>query len=377
MLFDPRSFVPAVDAGQPAWTPARQHPVAKRRPAHDFLTLPAVPKETPARALLTIGDEVDVKDLTIEQFKAGVLKASHVTNASSAGDAFSQAFHAWLAIRVPTTKVLSFDFVLVDHAAVEVEISEFGFDMQERSPLYLGIRLEEETVYTLTAERADSLRLLDPSLVFMTFHLIRAAASKSLHIRTPDDLLDMFGRWHWDYETLTDDDEAREHLKERFGNDDPDIERYLPSVVRAALAPDEVLPKWQWTQSDRPLKLLSRRRLRQLARLGQDDWRGSLCSALADLDLALARMGDTSLMRNAQWAEPAYSAATIAYDHSDYVGEVLDDHFECANNGGYATYFQCFIPFAETAASIKAQYSALHDTLKLIALLDRVLEHFI
>jgi len=202
MLFDPRSFVPAVDAGQPAWTPARQHPVAKRRPAHDFLTLPAIPEGTPSRALLTFGDEVDVKDLVIEQFKAGVLNASHVSNASGAGDAFAQAFHAWLATRVPTTKALSFDFALVDQAAVDVEISEFGFDMQDRSSLYLGIRLEEETVYTLTAERADALRQLDPSLVHMTFNLIRAAACKSLHVRTPDDLLDMFGRWHWDYETL-------------------------------------------------------------------------------------------------------------------------------------------------------------------------------
>lgn len=376
MLFDPRSFVPAVDAGQPGWALARQHPVAQRRPAHDFLTLPAIPEGTPSRALLTFGDEVDVGDLVLEQFKAGVLNASHVSNPTSAGDAFAQAVHAWLASRVPTTKVLNFDFVLIDQAAVDIEISEFGFDMQERSPLYLGIRLEEENVYTLTAERAEALRCLDPSLVYMTFHLIRAAACKSLHIRTPDDLLDMFGRWHWDYEEPDDDDEARKHLKERFGDDDPDIERYLPSVVRAAIAPDEVLPKWQWKQSDRPLKLLSRRKLRQLAVLGQDDWRGSLCNALADLDLVLSRMGDTSLMRTAQWAEPAYSAATIAYEHSDYVGEVLDDHFECANNGGYATYFQCFIPFADKATSIKAQYGVLHDTLKLIALLDRVLEHF-
>lgn len=87
-------------------------------------------------------------------------------------------------------------------------------------------------------------------------------------------------------------------------------------------------------------------------------------------------MGNTTLLQNAQWAEPAYSAATLAYEHTDYVGEVLDDHFECANNGGYATYFQCFIPLAAKQAAIKRQYAALHDTLKLIAVLDRVLEHF-
>lgn len=277
---------------------------------------------------------------------------------------------------MPATKVLSFDFTLIDHQAVQTEIADFGFDMQETSALYLGIRLEEETVYTVTEARAAALRELHPSLVFMTFHLIRAAASKSLHLRTPDDLLDMFARWHWDFEPLTDDEDAREHLKERFGGDDPDINRYLPSVVRPVLAPDETLPKWQWAQKDRKLSLLSRRKLRELARAAANDWRGSLCGALADLDLALRQMGNATLLQNAQWAEPAYSAATLAYEHTDYVGQVLDDHFECANNGGYATYFQCFIPLAAKQAAIKRQYAALHDTLKLIAVMDRVLEHF-
>lgn len=376
MLFDPRSFVPAVDAGQPGWTPARQHPVAQRRPAHDFLTLPAIPASLPTTARLSFGEEIDLKDLVLAQFRAGVLDTEHVTSPSSTGDAFAQAFHGWLAPRMPATKVLSFDFTLIDHQAVETEIADFGFDMQETSALYLGIRLEEETVYTVTEARAAALRELHPSLVFMTFHLIRAAASKSLHLRTPDDLLDMFARWHWDFEPLTDDEDAREHLKERFGGDDPDINRYLPSVVRPVLAPDETLPKWQWAQKDRKLSLLSRRKLRELARAAANDWRGSLCGALADLDLALRQMGNATLLQNAQWGEPAYSAATLAYEHTDYVGQVLDDHFECANNGGYATFFQCFIPLAAKQAAIKRQYAALHDTLKLIAVMDRVLEHF-
>lgn len=376
MLFDPRSFVPAVDAGQPEWASARQHPVAQRRPANGFLTLPVIPANVPAGARLSFQDELEVKDLVTAQFRADVLDADHVSNPTGAGDAFAQAFHAWLAPRVPTMKVLSFDFALIDHQAVEEEISEFGFDMEATSALYLGIRLEEETVYTVTEARAAALRALHPSLVFMTFHLIRAAAAKSLHLRLPDDLLDMFARWHWEFEPLTDDEEARETLKERFGADDSDIQRYLPSVVRPALAPDETLPKWQWAQKGRDLSLISRRKLRELARIGASDWRGSLCGALADLDLALSRMGKATLLKDAQWAEPAYSAATIAYEESDYVGEVLDDHFECANNSGSVTFFQCFIPLATKKAAIQAQYAVLDDTLKLIAVLDRVLDHF-
>ncbi|SDD58381.1 PRTRC system protein F [Cupriavidus sp. YR651] len=303
------------------------------------------------------------------------MDAEHVSNPTSAGDAFSQAFRGWLMPRMPKTKVLKFDFALIDHEAAQCEIAEFGLEIENESPLYLGIRLEEENVYTIHPARADALRTLHPSLLFSALQLIRAAAGKSLHIRTPDDLLEMFCRWHWDYELMGDDEAAREHMKERFGEDDPDIERYLPSVVRAELSPDDTLPKWQWSQKDRKLRELTRRSVRDLARQC-DDWRSGFCTALADLHLALERMGNASLIRDAQWAEPAYSAATIAYQHSDYVGELLDDHFECASNGGYATYFQCFIRFPKEVASIRKQYAILEDTLNLIALLDRVLEHF-
>ncbi|WP_354678149.1 PRTRC system protein F [Cupriavidus plantarum] len=377
MLFDPRSFVPAVDAGEPGWASARQHPVARHRPAHDFLTLPTLPADLAATAHLSFGDEADVRSLVIAQFRAGVLDAEHVSNPVGPGDAFAQAFHAWLAPRMPKTRALNFDFALIDHQAVLTELSEFGWDPKDESSLYLGIRLEEENVYTLGSDRAQALRDLHPSLVYTLFHLIRAATGKSLHLRTPDDLLDMFARWHWEYEPLTDDEEARECLKERFGEDDSDIERYLPSVVRAELAPDESLPQWQQMQPDRKLSALSRRRLRELARFSPEDWRGQVCGALADLDLALQRMGKASLMSGSQWAEPAFSAATFAYKHSDYVGELLDDHYECADNGGYATYFQCFIPLAVKPAAIRKQYALLEDTLGLIALLDRVIAHFI
>jgi len=377
MLLDPRSSVRALDGGQPGWSFARQHPVARRRPAHDFLTLPSLPPVVPAHGRLNYGDEADLKEFVIAQFRAGVLDTEAVVSPHSAGDAFAQGFNAWLGPRLPKTRALKFDFVLVDHASVLNELSEFGWDPREESALYLGIRLEEENVYTLTTERAEALRSLHPCLVYTLFHLIRAATGKSLYVRTPDDLLDMFARWHWDCEPLTDDNEARECLAERFGEGDSDIERCLPSVVRPELAPDESLPKHAWMQKDRKLSALSRRRLRELARRSPKDWRGKLCGALADLDLALEHLGKSSLLVNSQWAEPAYSAATIAYADSDYVGEVLDDHYECASGGGFATYFQCFIPLASKPAAIRKQYAVLENTLELIAALDRMLEHLL
>ncbi|RWA55711.1 hypothetical protein AU476_06280 [Cupriavidus sp. UYMSc13B] len=375
MLFDPRSFVLDVYPGQqPAWTPHRQHPAAGCRTAHGFLTLPQLPGSIPATARLTYGDEVEVKDLVIAQFAAGVVRASDVSNPTSAGDAFAQAMFAWLHKRTPACQRLQFGLALIDRGAAMDQIMQFGWEDGLEAPLYLAIELPGEEVYAIGEARAQAMRTAHPSLLFTAMNLVNAACGRSLFVRTPDVLLDQFARWHWDYDsTLADDESAREFLKENFGGDDADIERYLPSVVRAEIAPDDTLPKYAHVDTASTcLRELGPRSLRQLARL-HDGWLGEVCEALADLRLLLARLGERSAIAGAQWAEPAYSAATIAYRPSDYVSEVLDDHYECLNNAGDATMFQCFIPLAEDATAIRQQFQDLAGMLKIIGALDLVL----
>ncbi|AQV99436.1 hypothetical protein BJN34_36800 (plasmid) [Cupriavidus necator] len=375
MLFDPRSFVPDIHPGQqPAWTPHRKHPTAGRRPAYDFLTLPKLPGSVPATARLTYGDELEVADLVLAQFAAGILRASDVSNPTSAGDAFAQAMFAWLGKRLPTCQRLQFGVTLIDRGAAMDQVMQFGWEDGLEAPLYLAIELPGEEVYAIGEARAQAIRAAHPSLLFTAMNLINAACGKSLFVRTPDMLLDQFARWHWDYDaTLADDENAREFLKENFGGEDADIERYLPSVVRAELAPDDTLPRYAHVDAaSAHLRELGPRNLRALARL-HSGWVGELCTALADLRLLLARAGERSAIAGAQWAEPAYSAATIAYRPSDYVSEILDDHYECLNNAGDATMFQCFIPLADDAAAIRQQFRDLANMLQIIGALDRVL----
>lgn len=375
MLFDPRSFVPGIDQGQqPAWTSHRQHPVAGRRPAHDFLTLPGVSRAVPGTARVIYGDEVEITDLVIAQFEVGALRAIDVCNPTSAGDAFAQAMFAWLRARIPHCHRLQFGFALMDQGAAADQVMQFGWEEGVEAPLYLAIELPSEEVYAIGEARAQALRTAHPSLLFTAMSLINAACAKSLFVRTPDVLLDEFARWHWDYDaTLADDDSARDFLKENWGGDAADIDRYLPSVVRAELAPDDTLPRYTHVQpgSSRLLQLGSRG-LRALAR-SSDEWLSEMCAALADLRLTLAKAGENSAIASAQWAEPAYSAATIAYCDSDYVSEVLDNHFECVNNGGDATMFQCFIPIATERKAIRQQFGDLTSMLQIIGALDRVL----
>ncbi|WP_316157627.1 PRTRC system protein F [Cupriavidus sp. BIC8F] len=359
---------------QPAWTPHRKHPAAGRRPAHDFLTLPRIPGAVPATARLRYGDELEVGDLVLAQFAAGMLRASEVSNPTSAGDAFAQAMFAWLGKRLPTCQRLQFGVTLIDRGAAMDQVMQFGWEDGLEAPLYLAIELPGEEVYAIGEARAQAIRAAHPSLLFTAMSLINAACGKSLFVRTPDVLLDQFARWHWDYDaTLADDENAREFLKENFGGEDADIERYLPSVVRAELAPDDTLPRYAHVDAaSAHLRELGPCNLRALARL-HSGWVGELGTALADLRLLLARAGERSVIAGAQWAEPAYSAATIAYLPSDYVSEILDDHYECLNNAGDATMFQCFIPLADDAAAIRQQFRDLADMLQIIGALDRVL----
>lgn len=375
MLFDPRSFDFEDVGGQPAWSPSRQHSAAQCRPAHDFLTLPTVPAAVPATAVLCHGDTVDLLDVVRAQFATGVLRAKDVTAPTSAGDAFAQAMLAWIGDRTPQCQRLSFSLSLLDRGAVADQVSQFGWDGEVDASLYLGIDLPGDAVYAIDMERAQALRKVHPSLLFTAMSVINSAASKSLYLRTPDELLDMFARWYWegDWTTKSTDDEARELLKERFGDEDEDIERYLPSIVRPELAPDDVVPRFAHLEPrSARLRELSRRTLRALAR-SQGGWIGKLCGALADLEQLVARQGNRSVFEGSQWGEPAYSAAVIAFKESGYVSEILDDHYDTLNCSGEATFYQCFIPIASEPNAIRQQFQNLDGMLRIIGALDRVL----
>lgn len=374
MLFDPRSFVPAVDAGHPNWAPARQPPIARRRPAHDLLTLPTVPQSIPARARLSYGDEVNLVEVVRAQFGAGVLRASDVSNPSGAGDAFAQAMFAWLGARMPRCQRLDFSFSLIDIGAAQDQLMQFGWDDQIDAPLYLAIELPGDEIYYIGDERANALRAAHPHLLYTAMSLINEASPKSLFLRTPEVLLDLFARWHWEWDsTLTDDKDAEEYLRDNCGMDETDVARYLPSVVRPELAPDDVLPGFfHRGPKSRRLHAFGNRKLYELSH-AHDGWIKDLCAALAELRLVLNRNGERSAISESQWAEPAYAGATIAFKECDYVGELLDDYYQGINSGGEATLYQCFIPIAAERSAIHQQFKDLGGMLKIIAALDRVL----
>lgn len=372
MLFDPRSFVQRNDVATPSWSSQRQHPAAQRRAADDFLTLPRVPNDVPGRAILVYRDAEDIGELVRSQFETGVLRASDVERPANAADAFAQAMFAWLNAHRPTCHRLVFDLAILERAAAQDELSQFGRDDALDAPLYLGVHLPEENVYVIGDERAAVLRALHPSLIFTAMSLISAADGKSLDVRTPDRLLEQFAMWHWDGDTTLDDESARETMA-AYGREDEDAERYLPSAVRAEIATDEFLARHNHVDvASKSLTVLNPRLLRAIA-ASSNGWAADVCHALADLSLMLRRNGKRSAYQQAQWAEPAYAAATVVMRDNDVALEILDDHINHIYASGEATLYQSFIPIATEATAIREQFRTLGGMLRIIGALDRVL----
>ncbi len=371
MLFDPRTFDDGVLSDVPGWTPSRQHPAARRRSANGFLTLPTLPADIPAGVKLRYDDGPDGLETIQAQFEVGILAARDVKNAVSAGEAFAQAMFAWLRRRTPSCKRLNFTFALLDQVAAREQVEQFGWDDNLEAPLYLAIELPGEQLFEI-GERADVMRRAHPSLLYTAMDLVSTAASRSLFIRTPDELAEMFARWHWDYDARMSDEEARAFLEERFGEGDSDIERYLPSNVLPLLAPDDVVAKGRRLDKRNRVRRLRRSELASLAARTRGLPR-RICRELVNLQTVLARCSRYRILKTSQWAEPAYSAATIAMWSGHWVGEILDDHFECLSNAGDCTTYQVLIPVASEPKAIRRQFKELACMFEIIAALDRVL----
>ncbi|MCK4118361.1 PRTRC system protein F [Ralstonia nicotianae] len=373
MLFDSRECNAGVVDESSTWTPSRRHTVTGCRPAHDFLTLPTVGAAIPCRALVSHRDEVDVVSVVRAHFEAGPLQARDVRNAASAGDAFAEALFAWLRRRTPQCRRLCFSFALMDASAARDQVDQFGWEGNIVAPLYLAIELPREDLYEI-GPQMERMRRAHPSLLCTVLSLVNEASGKTLHLRTPDALLDMFARWWWDWDATVSDEDARDSLRERFGSDNEDIERYLPSIVKPALAPAELFPEFRrGSRSRRPgRRVLSKRQLEQLACVS-GPWIRRVCRSLLELQAAIDKARNSHLFEHAQWSEPVYLAATIAVWQDAWTIELLDDHFNCMSSSGEGTMYQALIPLASDPAEIIKQYRDLMNALDIIKALDRVL----
>ncbi|WP_250537101.1 PRTRC system protein F [Caballeronia sp. AZ10_KS36] len=374
MFFDPRPSGAEVAVSGEPWQP-RRAPAAGRRTPNDFLSLPALGSDVKTRAVMRWNAEKDVASLISAQFNSGVLRPRDVPEFKGAGDALAHGFFAWAKRHTPRLDCLGFDFVLCDVQAVlhVVQYQEDSSDFNPTSPVYLGIEIPGENIYEI-GRRAAELRNVHPRLVSTAMVLINRAAGRTMWIRTPDEFLGEFASWFWDGDPNATDDEAREMLTDRFGDDEAEIEHYLPSVVRPQLCPDD-MDVYRWNAKSRrylPQRALSVAALRRLQRFTSGRTR-RICADLEKLSLMLQRVGNRSLFGCGYLPRCAYAAATLTVQNDSRVSDVLDAHYEYLASAGDGTTYLGFTPIASTPDAIRKQYADWSQGLSILGQLDRVI----
>ncbi|APA90406.2 PRTRC system protein F (plasmid) [Paraburkholderia sprentiae WSM5005] len=373
MFFDPRPADAGVTVDGLGWQSPR-HAVARRRPAHDFLTLPDVSRAVAARASMKWPADRKLAKLVDEHFKSGPLRAADVKAFSGSGDAMAQALFAWIRRQCGAMKRLCFRPYLLDTNGVQDQImyqtDASGFEPD--SPLYLGIETPEDHVYVI-GERATPLGKAHPRLLATALVLINRAAFRTLLMRTPDDFLSMFAQWNWDGDPWCDDEDAIDHLKDRFGDDPEEFQHYLPSVVREELCPSSMEIGRYSTKHHawRPYPALGIEALRRLVWTQSGRVR-ALCAELERLTVLLSRAGRRALFDWSFRPEVIYAATSIAACDDVYTGDILDTHYEYFNSGGDGSLFHGFIALAQSPDDIRRQYADLSLGFSILRQVDRV-----
>lgn len=374
MLFDSRTPGAEIAVDARNWQSQRASS-PRRRPAHDFLTLPAIRPEVHTHAVMRWNVESEVGALIAAQFEAGVIRSRDVSSFSGAGNALAQAFFAWQARQRADWERLSFHFVLCDLQAVQEQI-QYQYDSSDfepSSPLYLGIEITEDHVFEI-GTRAAALRNVHPRLLPTAITLINRAAGRTVWIRTPDEFMGMFASWYWDGDTHSTDDDVREILVDRFGEDEEEIENYLPSVVRPDLCPDD-MDVYGWDARRRGFKrshalgVASLRRLRRF----NGGWVRRFCLELEALTLLLQKAGNRNLFDCSYRPECVYAASSLVAQDNPRIGELLDSHYDHMGSSGEGSLYYGFIPLASEPDAIRKQYADWSLALSILNRLDRVL----
>ena len=374
MLFDPQHAGALIAVAGTQWQ-SKRAAVAGRGPAHDFLTLPAIASGVPTSAVMRWRAEQDVCRLISDQFVTGPLRARDVPGFSSAGSAFARGFFAWVKREMPRLKCLNFNFVIHDVEAVreQMQYQYDSRDFEPTSPLYLGIEMQEENIFDI-GEKVAQLRVAHPGLVPTTMALINRAMGRTIWVRTPDEFLGMFSSYYWDGDSKASDEDVLEILKDRFGDDEAELENYLPSVVRDELCPSD-MDVGRYNRKTHRFSLtpaLSAASLRQLHECGPRSVR-RICRELEALTLLLKTSRPRCLFDLQARPECAYAAATLIACDSPRISELLDDHYEHLSQSGEGSTFYGFIPFASTPGAIRKQYADWSKAFSILGQLDRVI----
>ncbi|REE07183.1 PRTRC genetic system protein F [Paraburkholderia sp. BL27I4N3] len=373
MLFDPATTDShlAFGAGG-SWQPPRAA-VARRGSAADFLTLPDVADDVPVEARVKWRADVSLTGLARKHFLHGPLLAADVSNPIDAGDAFQQAFFAWVKRQTASLKRITLKPCLFDSLAVRDVLQHTGTANNDEDPSSLFFTLESPEEWLCSfGPMVGRLRAAHPLLLRTVMSVINRAAWRTVWLRTPDWFMYEFACWYWEGDESISDADAAEMLKERFGEDAEARKAYLPSTVRPMLCPEDAEPsvfsggRWRLRQALTDDELLTlRNRSKGTVR--------RVCTELLRLNRLMHGTRRRKLFNASYGTNPVYAGCGIVIDGNEFIGDILDCHFDSEAQSGEVTTYHGFIALGDNARAIRRQYADWTLAFSILKRLDSLL----
>lgn len=372
MFFDPGIFDQSVAGGATEPRQPTRIAASGRRPAADLLTLPRLGSSIPTKLRLHWQPDIAVTELIRKHFQYGPLKASDVHDPADSVDAFRQAFFAWVRRQTETFERLRFAPRVLDQDEVRSVLKEIDgeWDESDTTPLFITMEFPQEWVYSLES-KAQALRDLHPALLSTVTSTIDWAGARTLWVRGVDWFMYEFACAWWDGDESISDADADEFLRDAFDEDAEARQHYLPSTVRPLLCPDDARPslyrRGRWRRNQLPLKQIAALRSRSRGYVRR------ACTEVLKLHALLnQRRRKHDLFNVAYATNSAYALCSVVWNPDEFVGDLLDRHYDCCANCGDATVYSGFSRLAGSAQAIRQQYSDLSLAFQILRHLDRL-----
>lgn len=336
--------------------------------------LPRLHSDIPTKALISKFHQEDAPFAKM-LLDAGVITPCDIPDtATTPRDILKHGLESWFTHRTSTLKIIKFSVSILDCTAAQ-EIVDCA-DSSERTfkgnPV-LAINSVTEDIYELK-ECAESLENACKGLFRTALDAVEAASYMTVSIRTPGEIFNDFAGSHWetDWSEIPSDDDARETLIDRFGEDEV-VDAYLPSNVAPIFGNDFCLPRWTGTKFK---KSMSQRKLRSLAKVATTKESANVAIQTAVLlDLIKEAKKHSAEMPDlcGIYAESVTRGCCLIFQDHEFVWSTYDDRVNYAWNSGEATDLLGMQELPGTTEELKKYFYNLDLSLAVLRQMDKLI----
>lgn len=347
-------------------------------PSRSFPTnfqLPTLHQSIPLQAqYLTY--ETDFENLGHQLVAAGIINPADVSDdAKTATQIVQQGLRAWFMQRIGGLNHMRLDVRFFDTASANFAAEDGGWqDLKFDGPAVA--LLGDIAELRLVKDVAHYVESRAPGLFLAAFTELTEAGYRTVEIQNPERILEMeaqYSLWGTDITSVTDE-EAREELIERYGEEET-TDYYMPDQVLEAFGNGFCFNITRVGQKKKKPHRFSKVKLKKLAR-DEDRTVASIASGLLNLRQARKRVDDlkASFSRAERFeARPLYVGCILLFSGDDRETQFMDDEHQHLMENGEGTELYTIDQIPATAVELKTYFQKLDALFDLVSQMDALI----